>query len=100
MKTIKQTEQISFHAVTLKSALIMLPLMDELVQTINRNRLVDFYKKLPIEVQDKYQKVWTKGHIDLEPKTWEQILALLSEIGFESQLNLTDPSVELLEPKN
>jgi hypothetical protein len=100
MKTIYQTEEIAFRATTLKSALVMLPIMDELVQTVNRNRLAEFYNQLPPEVQKQYHGVWVKRHIDLEPRDMEKILALLTEIGFASQIDFVEPSAELLESKN
>ena len=100
MKTIYQTEEIAFRATTLKSAIIMLPLMDELVKTVNRNRLAEFYNQLPPELQQQYKGVWVKRHIDLEPKDMEKIVALLTEIGFASQIDFIEPSVELLEPNN
>lgn len=100
MKTIYQNEEIAFHATTLKSAITMLPLMDELVQTTNNNRLAEFYTSLPQETQEQYQRVWSQNRVHLSPKDMEKILALLMEIGFTSQNDLIVPSVELLEKRN
>lgn len=99
MKTIKQQEQISFHAITLKDALTLVPLMDELVHMVNHNRRVALYNSLPKEEQDNYKNLWKKDTIHIPTQYAESMLQLLSDLGFESVLNLHEVTIDELERK-
>jgi hypothetical protein len=99
MKTIKQQEQISFHAITLKDALTLVPLMDELVHIANHNSRVELYQSLPQEQQNEYQRVWRKDTISIPAHCINNILQLLNDLGFESVLNRHDATIDDLEKK-
>jgi hypothetical protein len=99
MKTIKKQEEIAFNAISFKDAIILLPLMDEIVKAINQNRIVDFYNNLPKEEREKYRHFWRTNKFDIMNESLEQILHLLQNLGFESQYELKTPSTEDLELK-
>lgn len=99
MKTIKQQEQISFHAITFKDALTLVPLMDELVHVANHNSKVDLYQSLPQEQQNEYKRVWRKDTINISAHCVNNILQLLNDLGFESVLNRHEATLDDLEKK-
>jgi hypothetical protein len=99
MKTIKQQEQISFHAITIKDALTLVPLMDELVHMANHNSRVELYQSLPQEQQNEYQRVWKKDTISIPAKSVNNILQVLTELGFEAVLNRHEATLDDLEKK-
>jgi hypothetical protein len=99
MKTIKQQEQISFHAITIKDALTLVPLMDELVHMANHNSRVELYQSLPQEQQNEYQRVWKKDTISIPAKSVSNILQVLTDLGFESVLNRHEATLDDLEKK-
>lgn len=99
MKTIKQSEEINFNAISFKDALIMLPLMDELTNLINHIKLTDFYASLPEDEKNKYRNVWRRDNISLPTNSVEKIYEVLTKLGFESQNDLKEPCLNDLELK-
>lgn len=93
MKTIKRQEEISFHAVSFKDAIVLLPLMDALTKSVNYNRVADFYDNLPKEEKDKYHRVWHQSGLDIPAESMEAILKILQTLGFESQVDLKEAGV-------
>lgn len=91
MKTIKRQEEIAFNALTFKDAIIMLPLIDALTKAVNYNRVVNFYNTLPKEEKDKYRRMWHQSNLEIPAESMEEILQLLTNLGFESQINLKEP---------
>lgn len=94
MKTIFQSQDIAFHTLNFKDAVVLLPLMDELVKLINKNRIADFYNNLPAEEREKYNRVWRGTEINLSAESAEKILNTLNDLGFESQNELKDANLE------
>ena len=94
MKTVFQSQDIPFHAPTFKDAVTILPLMDELVKLVNKNRVADFYNNLPNEEKEKYNRVWRSSEINLSADSIEKIHTLLLNFGFESQIDLKDATIE------
>ena len=99
MKTIFQSQDIAFHALNFKDAVILLPLMDELVEIVNKNRIANLYNNLPNEEREKYNRVWKATEIRLSADESEKILKVLTDLGFESQNDLKDASLEDLTLK-
>ena len=99
MKTIKQQSEINFNAISFKDAIVMLPLMDELTNAINQNRVADFYDNLPEDEKTKYRHVWKKTDIRLSAQEMETIFNLLNELGFESAIEFKNPTIQNLELK-
>ena len=94
MKTIFQSQDIAFHTLNFKDAVVLLPLMNELVKLINKNRIADFYNNLPNEEKEKYNRVWRSTEINLSAESAEKILNILNDLGFESQIDLKDANLE------
>jgi hypothetical protein len=99
MKTIFQSQDIPFHTLNFKDAVVLLPLMDELVKLINKNRIADFYNNLPNEEKEKYHRIWRGTEINLSAESAEKILNLLNDLGFESQIDLKDANLDDLTRK-
>lgn len=99
MKTIKKQEEIAFHAITLKDALTLVPLMDELVHIANHNSKFELFQSLPQEQQNEYQRVWRKDTINIPAHCIDGILQLLNDLGFESVLNRHEATIDDLEKK-
>lgn len=99
MKTIFQSQDIAFHAPNFKDAVILLPLMDELVEIVNKNRIANLYNNLPNEEKEKYNRVWKATEIHLSVESSEKILKILTDLGFESQNDLKNASLEDLTLK-
>ena len=99
MKTIFQSQDIAFHALNFQDAVILLPLMDELVEIVNKNRIANLYNNLPNEEREKYNRVWKATEIRLSADESEKILKVLTDLGFESQNDLKDASLEDLTLK-
>lgn len=99
MKTIFQSQDIAFHAPNFKDAVILLPLMDELVEIVNKNRIANLYSSLPNEEREKYNRVWKATEIHLPADSTEKILKVLTDLGFESQNDLKKVSLEDLTLK-
>lgn len=99
MKTIKRQEEIAFNAISFKDAIVMLPLMDELVRVVNTNKIAKLYNNLPKEEREKYNRVWNATNIVLSADETERILKVLTDLGFESQNDLKDASLEDLTLK-
>jgi hypothetical protein len=100
MKTIKRQEEIAFNAISFKEAIVLLPLMDALTQAANHNRVAEFYNSLNSEEKKQYRRVWHRGDINLQPDAAEKILKVLTDLGFESQIDLKDASFADLESAN
>lgn len=100
MKTIKKQEEITFSCIDFKDAIVLLPLMDELVRLINHSRICDLYKSLSDEEKTKYHHPWKNSDIRLPDTGVENIFRVLSNLGFESQSELKKPSKDDLELKN
>ena len=99
MKTIYQSQDVAFHAPTLKDAVILLPLMDSLSQMININRVANLYESLPREEREKYKRVWIDTRLQLPPESAEKIWKVLTDLGFESQFELREVTMDDLELK-
>lgn len=99
MKTIKRQEEIAFNAISFKEAIILLPLMDSLSQMININRVAALYESLPREEREKYKRVWVDTRLQITPETAEKIWKVLTDLGFESQFDLKEATMEDLELK-
>jgi hypothetical protein len=99
MKTIYQEQKIAFNAITFKDAITLLSLMDELVELVNKNRIANLYNNLPNEEREKYNRVWKATEIHLSVDSAEKILKVLTDLGFESQNNIKDASLEDLTLK-
>lgn len=100
MKIVKQQEEIRFCAINLKEAIILLPLMDELVKMVNSNRVANFYDNLPKEEKDKYHRMWQQGGVNIPAEAMEGILKVLLDLGFESQIDLKDASINDLKARH
>lgn len=100
MKTIKQQEMIAFNAITVKDAVILLPLMDALTNCIIQNKLAQLWDNLTKEEKDQYRRVWGNCDIHLTAETIERIYNLLVQLGFESQIDLKIPTIEDLKKKD
>lgn len=97
MKTIKQSQEVAFNAISFRDAIVLLSIMDELTRLVNYNRAVDVYKSLPQEEQAKYRKIWKRSDIHVPHEQAEQVLELLRNLGFESQVELKEPTTADLE---
>lgn len=100
MKTIRKQEEIAFNALTFKDAVVLLPLMNALAELVNHNRVAKFHANLPQEEREKYRRVWERGDMHIQEQSIESIYKLLSDLGFESQVDVREPKMEDLEPKN
>jgi predicted ArsR family transcriptional regulator len=100
MKTIRKQEEIAFNALTFKDAVVLLPLMNALAELVNHNRVAKFHANLPQEEREKYRRVWERGDMHIQEQAVESIYKLLSDLGFESQVDVREPKMEDLEPKN
>lgn len=99
MKTVKKQEEITFNCIDFKDAVVLLPLMDELVRVINHIRICDLYNSLSKEEKEKYHHYWKNADIRLPDTGIENIFRVLSNLGFESQSELKKPSKDDLELK-
>ena len=99
MKTIKQSQEIAFNAISFKEAIVLLPIMDALVNMVNKNRVASLWQSLPKEDKEKYRKAYSENNIYLQENQAEKILQILSDLGFESALDLKDANISDLELK-
>ena len=99
MKTIKQSQEISFHAINLKEAVTLLPIIDALVNIVNNNRVAALWESLSKEDKEKYRKVYAESNIYIQPEMAEKILKVLTDLGFESMFELKDASLDDLKTK-
>lgn len=99
MKTIKQSQEISFNAISFKDAIVLLPLMDSLVQIVNQNRVASLWMSLSKEDKEKYRKAYSSTNIYLPENQTEKILQILTDLGFESALDLKEANLNDLELK-
>lgn len=100
MKTIKKQEEISFNCIDFKDAVVVLPLMNELVKAINNLKLFKLYNSLPKEEREKYRSLWKNTDICLTDESVENIFTILTKLGFESQFDIKEPTLDDLELKN
>lgn len=99
MKTIKRTEEVAFHAVSFKDAIVLLPLMDALVHMVNHNRVATFYENLPKEDKERYHRMWQQSGLEVSYESMESILKVLLDLGFESKIDLKDASINDLKAR-
>lgn len=99
MKTIKQSQEIAFNAISFKEAIVLLPLMDALVNIVNQNRVASLWQSLPKDDKEKYRKAYTSNNIYIPENQSEKILQILSDLGFESALDLKEATLNDLELK-
>jgi hypothetical protein len=99
MKTIKQSQEISFNAISFKDAIVLLPIMDALVNIVNQNRVASLWQKLPQEDREKYRKVYSSNNFYIQENQAEKILQILSDLGFESSNDLKEATLDDLELK-
>ena len=99
MKTIWQAQDMAFNAITFKDAVTLLPLMDSLSQMININRVAAVYESLPKEEREQYKRVWVDTRLQITPEAAEKIWKVLTELGFESQFELREATLDDLELK-
>lgn len=99
MKVIKQAEEIRFCAISLKEAVILLPIMDALVNMINKNRLAALWRSLPNEDKERYRKAYSENNIYISEEQTEKIFKVLHDLGFESMFDLKEASINDLDLK-
>lgn len=99
MKTIRKQEEIAFNAISFKDAIVALPLMDALANAVNYNKQVALYRSLPREEQEQYHSLWLKGNIEIPAENIEKIYSLLTQLGFESQVDIKEPTMADLKKK-
>lgn len=99
MKTIKQSQEISFNAINFKEAIVLLPVMDALVNIVNQNRVASLWLSLPKEDKEKYRKAYSTNNIYIQENQAEKILQVLTDLGFESAIDLKEPTLNDLELK-
>lgn len=85
MEKIYQSRDIQFSAVTNKSLIVMVPVMDTLIKDINGNRYTDLWDSLTSE-QRKEKHLRYPHHNEsfrnMTPKQIENAYKVLSDIGF------------------
>lgn len=99
MKTIKQSQEIAFNAINFKEAIVLLPLMDALVNIVNQNRVASLWQSLPKDDKEKYRRAYTSNTVCIQENQAEKILKILSDLGFESAIDLKEASLDDLELK-
>lgn len=99
MKTIKQSQEIAFNAISFKEAIVLLPIMDALVNIVNQNRVASLWQSLPKEDKEKYRKAYTSNNVYIQENQAEKILQVLTDLGFESALDLKEATLNDLELK-
>lgn len=99
MKTIKQSQEISFNAISFKDAIVLLPIMDALVNIANQNRVASLWQSLSKEDKEKYRRTYSTNNIYIPENQAEKILQILSDLGFESAIDLKEATVNDLELK-
>ena len=100
MKTIKQQETVAFNAISFKDALVLLPLMDALATAVNYNKQVAIYNALSREEKEQYRSMWTKCNFEIPAESIEKIYSLLTQLGFESQVDIKEYTIEDLQKKS
>lgn len=78
MRTIKQTVEIDFNAITIQEAVILVPLMDRLIDSINYYKAEDNYDNNRQFKKSPSRKV----HRDLSLEEIESVYKVLSSLGF------------------
>lgn len=99
MKTIKQSQEIAFNAISFKEAIVLLPIMDALVNIVNQNRVASLWQSLSKEDKEKYRRAYTSNNIYVQENQAEKILQTLSDLGFESTIDLKEATLNDLELK-
>lgn len=92
METIKQNREVNFNAITIKDAIEMLPLMDELKRTINYEQARKIKNDLPKEEQKRYSNIYY-DKLDLYLDDKINIYNLLSKLGFVSRITKTPEDI-------
>ena len=96
---IKQSQEIAFNAISFKDAIVLLPIMDALVNMVNKNRVASLWQSLPKEDKEKYRKAYSENNIYLQEHQTEKILQILTDLGFESSFDLKEATMSDLELK-
>ncbi len=78
MKTIKQQAEVTYSAINFQEAIIVAPLMDELIRQINSQKTSAKYHSLPKEERDQYQWPSIRHVVDNAEKVFE----VLTQLGF------------------
>ena len=99
MQTIYQSQDVAFNAISLKDAMILLPVMDALANMINKNRLAALWRSLSIEEKERYKKAYSENNIYISEEQTEKIFKVLHDLGFESMFDLKEASLNDLELK-
>jgi hypothetical protein len=97
MQTIYQSQDVAFNAISLKDAVVLLPIMDALANMINKNRLAALWRSLPIEEKERYRKAYSENNIYISEEQVEKIFQVLHDLGFESMFDLKEASLDDLE---
>lgn len=85
MEKIYQSRDIQFSAVTNKSLIAMVPVMDALIKDINGNRYTDLWDSLTSEQRTEKHLRYphhNKSFRNMTPKQTENAYVVLSDIGF------------------
>lgn len=93
MKTIKQPSELTFHAIDFKEALKLVNLMDELVYSINRNKMIKMYNQKSDEDRSKCNEPYAVNAI-ISANEVETVYEVLTNLGFVAKNEvLTDEEV-------
>ena len=93
MKTIKQPSELTFHAIDFKEALKLVNLMDELVYSINRNKMIKMYEQKSDEDKNKYNIPYEVNAV-INADEVETIYDVLTNLGFVAKDEvLTDEEI-------
>lgn len=99
MQTIYQSQDIAFNAISLKDAVILLPIMDALANMINKNRVAALWRSLSTEDKERYKRAYSENNIYISEEQMEKIFQVLHDLGFESMFDLKKASLDDLELK-
>lgn len=78
MRTIKQNVEVDFNAITIQEAIILVPLMDKLIDSINYSKAENNYDSNRKDKKHPSRKIYR----DLSLEDMESIYKVLSSLGF------------------
>lgn len=78
MRTIKQNVEVDFNAITIQDAIILVPLMDKLIDSINYSKAENNYDYNSKSKKHPSRKI----HRDFSLEEMESIYRVLSSLGF------------------
>jgi hypothetical protein len=90
---------VAFNAISLKDAVVLLPIMDALANMINKNRLAALWRSLSNEDKERYKRAYSDNNIYLSDEQMEKIFQVLHDLGFESMFDIKEASLDDLELK-